>query len=206
MRFGGPTTKRQVAGEKSPRHYLMQTWGLRHAGQAQDRHKTGFRWITPRKMTGKSTVRKETGRLSEGFAGARCVTIASGFPAQWRRAHQVGSTGKAKRNTNQHQPMKPKRIAIIATVATFTVSGVSLAESHENRARPEGSPDAVMEYASDRHPSSNLKKRIAPPGKGPVVGKVPFRHDATKTVVNHTMLKRTAPPGKGFVRSHVNNR
>ncbi len=95
--------------------------------------------------------------------------------------------------------MKTKGIAAIATTVSLAISGASLAASQEMRSQSRGYPSDVTQS------TSSLKKLIAPPGKGPVIDRVPFRHDGAKTIVNHTMLK-TAPHGKGPMRSHSNSR
>ncbi len=101
--------------------------------------------------------------------------------------------------------MKTSRIAVIAATVSLTISGSSLAASHEYRSQAKGYSSDGTGSASRHHASSNLKKLIAPPGKGPVIDRVPFRHDGAKTSVNHTMLK-TAPHGKGPMRSRSNSR
>ncbi len=80
--------------------------------------------------------------------------------------------------------MKTNKIAVVFTTLSLAISGSLLAASGD----------------------SNLKKRITPPGKGPVIEVVPFSHDGSTTSVKHTIMRNTAPPGKGFVRSRSNSR
>jgi hypothetical protein len=90
--------------------------------------------------------------------------------------HQARMPDKPTPNTNQHQPMKTKQIAIIVAALSLAVGGSLSASPRGKHVSGEPFPH--------RHGVKN----------------------GSTTVVNHTMLKRVGPPGKGFVRTLASNR